>query len=363
MSWIGLRDRHEGRLSPRGLGTPGRCVLPEDSVIAVGSLQIECDFAPGPGPSPVLHYEVEAPWPVRLTLAFDGRGTLLMGHKVGERSLWLRLPTRLAGPAAGLIVTYGWDAPRRRGYLALHDPETGLLDLAEVPAPMPLSLRDARRIAEDPGLARIGADVGWLALADHLVPVGPMPGLDGGARLALAGGGLAPVERIERGQILATADGRTAQVRWIGSAEVIARGRQAALRLRAPFHGLGRDMTVAAGHRLQIGGSEVEYLFGVELVRAAAGHLVDGRSVLPAPDGPVRRYWQVVLDRPAAVLAEGCAVESLDVGALLADPAALRLSLLADVPAEVLPRAAASAGQLPVLQGFEAMTLAASGVA
>ncbi len=365
MTWVGLRDRHDGHFAPDGLGLPERRAgaVPEDGLIAVGSLQIETDFTAGQGAVPILHYETEDPWPVRLTLAFDSKGTLLLGHKVGTRSLWLRLPTRLTGSSSGVIVTYGWDAPRRMGVLSLHDPGSGLLDRAEVPAPMPLTMRDARHIAGGSPAARLGAEVTWLALADHLAPIGPMPGLGGETRLALADGGLAPLSCIETGQRLATADGGTAQVRWVGSAEVIARGRQAPLCLRAPFHGLGRDIIVAPDQRLQIGGSDVEYLFGVELVSAAAGHLVDRRSVLPAACGPVQRYWQVMLDRPAAILAEGCAVESLDVGPLLADPAALHLSLLAEVSRDLLPWQAPRSSRLPVLQGFEAMTLACSGAA
>lgn len=363
MTWIGLRDRHEGQFMPGGLRSPARSFADrsEDSVLACGSLQLECAFTPGHGATPLLHYDATDPWPSRLTLFFDASGVLTFSHRLGDANQWVRLETGLTAPVKGLIVTYCWDAPQRRGRLSLFDPETGRLWHTDMQGPMPLSLRDARRIATDRGLARIGADTEWVGLSEAVVPIGPMPGLDGAARIALPGGQAQRIDQIETGQIVQTVDGDRAQVRWVGSAEVIARGRFAPVRLRAPFHDLGRDIIVSPDQRLHLAGSDVEYLFGVEEVSAAAGHLLDQRSVLPAQSTPTQRYWQVLLDRPAAILVEGCAVESFDCGPVCQDPAMLRLTVLVDLPAELLPCSTRS--PVPVLQGYEAMTLAYSGVA
>ena len=349
---------------PGGLDLPCRDFVPrsEDAVLPQGTLQLQCAYSPGTGATPILHFDTEEPWPVRLTIFFDAMGMLHLGHRVSGQGIWLQLSPGLRGPAEGLILTYGWDAPARSGWLSLYDPDSGQLCSSEVHGPMPLSQRDGRRLCADMAGVKTGAEVSWMALADHLAPVGPMPGLGGATRIATPGGQKRRIDQIEPGHIVTTADGDTAQVRWAGSAQVIARGRQAPLGLRAPFHNLEQDIETSSDQRLILGGSDVEYLFGVEEVRASAGHLLDQRSVLRATQGrATARYWQLVLDRPAAILAEGCAVESFDPSPLIAAPEALALSVLSDLPRELMPLDRLP--QTPILQGFEAMTLAYSGAA
>ncbi len=360
MSWIGLRDHRDGQFRPGGLDADTPLTPAEDGVLARGSVQLECSYVRGTGAITLLHYDTEVPWPVRFTLFFDASGTLHLGHRVGSHGTWLRLDPGLSSPTDGIIITYAWDAPERRAWLSLYHPESDLFCHADLQGPMPLCLRDVRRMSSLDSGVSLGGSVEWLGLADHIAPMGPVPGLSGGARVKMSNGTPRRIDRVAVGDRLATVCGAGAIVRWIGSAALIARGRWAPLRLRAPYHDLQRDMEVSKHQRLLIAGSNVEYLFGVEEVSAAAGHLADRRSVLPAPTRPVVRYWQVVLDRPATLIAEGCAVESFDPGPILDDPSARPLTVLANLPSSLLPQRAAT---VPVLQGFEAMTLAHAGAA
>ncbi len=360
MTWIGLRDAEGAAFRPAGLDAPPqpcrRDPHPAEGLLAAGTLQLEIDFIPGGPAVPLVHYAAEAPWPVRLSLFVAAGGVLTLRHRVGARVVAGRLAAGLTAPAAALRVTYGWDAPARCGRLSLYDPDTGRLWQAGVPGPMPLGLRDARRLMTGGDGVRHGHGLSWLALADHLAPVGPMPGLDGAARLSLADGGLCRLDAVRPGAWLRCADGGMARVLWAGGVEVPARGRLAPMRLRAPFYGLQRDIVVARHQRLLLAGSDVEYQFGVETVSAAAGHLCDGRSVLPLRDVRTRTYWQVLLDRPAAILAEGCAVRSFTPGGLLRDPEARAVSVLGDLPDALSPDHAPC--PLPLLRRYEALTLA-----
>lgn len=363
MSWIALREAEGGLFRPGGLNGSGEGAGPvsPDAILARGSLQLQCSYAPGTGAAPLLHYEADEPWHVCLSLFFDANGTLVVGHRVGARAMWFHLRTSLTSPADSLIITYGWNAPDRIGLLSIQNSETGQIWLSDVPSPMPLSNRDVGRLAGDGSSVNVGQSVAWFAVADHKALLCPPSGVDGRARVALKEGREVRFDQLSPGDEVVTADGQTAQIRWVGMNEVIARGGQAPVMLRAPFHGLKRDIVVSADQRLTLAGSNVEYTFGVEEVSAAAGHLMDQRSVLRAPTGAVVRYWQALLDRPAAMVVDGCALDSIDPGPFAEDPWTHSNSVLASIPLRHMPEPRVTS--VPLLQSYEATSLAYSGAA
>jgi len=137
---------------------------------------------------------------------------------------------------------------------------------------------------------------------------------------------------------------------------VPAKGSFQPARLRAPYFGLARDITVAPQQRMVIDGSEVEYLFGRESVLIPAQHLVNGVSAITRDDMPLITYCQLLLPNHEAVLAAGCPLESLYIGRIRRHATRLTASMLSEFARHSLPEHVKSA--YPVLKPFEAITLA-----
>ncbi len=357
MTWIGLRDTHEAVFSPQGLDQNPVAAYDPDQVLACGTIQLECTYDRGHGRTILAGFATQTPWISELAIGFEENGQVFFAQRQGHVLCQAVLPNDLISPAHRLILTYSWNGPARRGSLSLHDTDRNLIWQADVANPIPLTLRDVDLLISPSNALPLGADVAWIGVSDQIEPIGPMPSMDGRIRLSTTEGHIA-LQDLRPGQVVHTADGDIAQIRWAGYADVIARGRFAPITMRAPYHGLHKHVIVGPEQRVRLTGSEVEYLFGEEEVSACASHLRDGRSVIPAPQMYVMRYYQVVLDRQTAMDAEGAPLESLDASAILADGGLLPHSILRDVPREVLPKHTAS--ETALLERFEAMTVAHS---
>ena len=356
MSWIGLRDGSEGVLNPAGLGQPNLANAPDpDTLLTSGTLFIECSYEPGPLPVNILRLFARDPWPSGLTLCLDTDGTLRLLMRHGARHLSRDLATDLQVSESVLQISYTWDCPARRGTLTLYVPDRGTLFQTDVSAPFPLTLRDATRLMADHTLCKADPSLHFAAVSDSVDPAGPMPAI--GARGSIkTPSGETPIDTLRPGEFVSTAQGDVAQVRWVGSQVLPARGRFAPCLLRAPYHGASADLLLGRDQRICLSGSDVEYLFGEERVSAAMHHMIDHRAVLAIDPAPQTvRYYHVLLDRHAVMVVNGAPVESFDVSALLADPGVLPHSVLRDLPPELRPVQSDLA--LPVLRGFEALTL------
>lgn len=352
--WIGLRSRAEQCFAGTGLSVPEAGPDP-DSLLATGTLVIEGAFLRGPAPQNLLRYSTRDPWMAGLTLLLDTDGTLRLLMRQGERTLSAAVDSGLGDTPETARISYAWDAPARSGRLTVWRPERGGFTHTHVTGPLPLTLRDGYRIASDSVRVQLSAQVEHAALSDRAEPAGPLPGIGAGAFVATTDG-LRPIEAVRAGDLVLTADGDTAQVRWTGAVTVPARGRQAPLLMRAPYHGLNSDLVIAPDQRIAVAGSEIEYLFGEERVAVAARHLLGRHSTEALRGaGPLVTYHQLLLDRHAVMVINGAPVESLDAQAVLNDPSALPASILAGMPAELRPMDTRLA--LPVLQGYEAVTL------
>jgi hypothetical protein len=279
---------------------------------------------------------------------------LILRQAQGEDIRHYTLATGLKGRAAMVTITFAWDAPGRCALISAEVPDTGALWFGQVHGPLPLSMRDATRIVTDRHRCHLMPGTGFVAIAEGMMPIGPLPSLDA-ATLIPTPKGPTPLDALRPGQIVTTADGGTAQVRWTGGLTLPARGRFAPLHLRAPFYGARRDIHLAPCQQIHVRSTEVEYLFATHTVSARAGDLLDGIAPRQTRDALTVTYRQLVLDRTAAIAIHGVACATLDTGSLMADPALRAQSMLRDVPAELLPHNAAR--DIQRLQGFETRSL------
>jgi hypothetical protein len=120
-------------------------------------------------------------------------------------------------------------------------------------------------------------------------------------------GGEVPVETLRPGDLVLTAEGGPAPVRWVGRQTVSTRFadplRALPIRIRAGALAEGipaRDLLLSPGHALRLGGVLVQ-----------AGALVNGTSILRERAVPeVFTYWHIELAEHALVFAEGAEAES-----------------------------------------------------
>lgn len=213
---------------------------------------------------------------------------------------------------------------------------------------------DLRDIALAHPARTLSQEVLFSAISDEILPIGPMPSLHPATPIATPGG-YRTAESLRRGDTVVTDNGDTVPVLHSVRHTVPARGSFAPVRLRAPYFGLQRDIVVAPEQRLVLEGSEVEYIFGQEAVLVPARHLVNGHAAMWHTCGTTTEYVQVVLPGHEALMAAGCAVESLYIGRIRRDADRLDASVLADVPSRLLPEHARPIHQ--VLGSFEAITL------
>lgn len=350
---MGLWDASGGSYSPAGLGRAVTGVVDLDGVLPRGTLMLQCPLLPSSETQVFVDYVAEAPWGSGLRLTMDQTGTLRLLQWAGHRQREVALATGHLGRARQVLISYSWDAPARKGVLSVEIDDTGAHVFCSIEAPLPLSLRDAVRLMADPRSTRYCDGTVFAALADHVAPIGPMPSLSGQTMMATPDG-LTPVSALKSGQLLTLADGDTAQVRWIGSAELPARGRFAPVKLHAPFYGAIRDLVCGPEQRLQMSGSDVDYLFATPHVSCQVGHLTEGVHPLLPPPGKTVRYWQVVLDRNVPLRSGGLDIATLDASRVMAMPGLLKRSILSDVPAELLPTV--SRTKVQMLRRFETRT-------
>ncbi|SMY08125.1 Hint domain-containing protein [Flavimaricola marinus] len=366
MSWVGLRDGTDAVMQPSGLGRINTGHRPDpDEVLAQGSLVIEFRHDLSDRPVNILRYTRRDPTAAVVTLRSDPDGTLSLLMRQGEKDALycLHLPTLLQFEP--VIVHYIWDNLRGVGVFAACLPERELYQVCELANPLPLSWRDATQIMADRGRCQTHDGMTSAAIADHIVPIGPQPGIDG-AGLISTPGGTRRLQDLRNGDMIVAADGYPAQVRWIGRSELLTRGLGAPLRMRSPYFGVSTDLMLSGGAILRLEGTEVEYLFGEPEVAVAVRHLVDGRSIIaqtPKPgqaqnegsQPPVREYYQLVLDRAVPLRVSGVVIETLETYDILQSPALHRWSILAETPTELLPRGQAAACLR--LRDYEAQTL------
>lgn len=354
MSWVGLRDTRGGVFSHVGLGCAERGPFDLNGIMPTGTMMFEFASDPRIGAQTLINYGSSHPWAAGLKLTLSEEGLLTLVHRQGKQRRQFELPTELVSVTTSMTVTYAWDAPMRRGVLAVECADRHIMAFAELSEPLPLSLRDGMRMMADARHCQMNSNATFLAIADEVMPIGVLPTI-GGDALVKTPDGNTKISHLRAGQMVMTDTGEIAQVRWCGKLTLPARGRFAPLKMRAPYHGLQQDIVVAHGQRLRVRGPEVEYMFHQEQIRLSAGDLRDELTVRPEPSKLTYDYWQVVLDSAAPLAVSGLALDGLPLAALRADPALKPHSVLADLPMELFPTR--SNASIPLLKSYETHSL------
>ena len=129
--------------------------------------------------------------------------------------------------------------------------------------------------------------------------------------------GLRPVERLKRGDKIVTRDNGLSRIEWIGRRDVSyfelenSRELQPVLVRKDAFgDGLpARDLVVSPNHRFLITKERAPFRVDGPEVLVAARHLIDHRTVKPAPTLGVS-YVHMLCSRHQVVLAAGAWTES-----------------------------------------------------
>lgn len=128
-----------------------------------------------------------------------------------------------------------------------------------------------------------------------------------GTRVATPRGAI-PIETLVPGDLVLTRDTGFRPVLWVEEGRLSG----PAIRLRPGAVGNSGDLWLAAEQRILIADARAELMFDTSEVLLAAGHLVDGVSVVR--DHSVTRGVQLLLEGHQTVFCEGISVETLELG-------------------------------------------------
>ncbi len=356
MGWIGIANHGGGRFDPAGLtGCNAVAARPLDGIAQRGTLMIETFLSAEGRPQTLLGLTRAQPLGGLLSVQVLPSSLIELIDEVGGDVRDAALIHNLDGRREQVRVCYSWDNGARNGVLSLEYLASGRIIRASVPPGHPLPFEDLRMLTRYPAHRVMDSDVSFVAVSDGVEPIGPMPGLTANVPIATPRGEV-PVAQLRRGDTVLTSDGEVVPILRAVRQTVPAHGALRPVRLRAPFFGLTRDILIAPHHRLVIGGSDVEYMFGTEAALVPARDLVNGASAHYS-DGPdLVTYHHLLLPEHQAIVAAGCPVESLYIGRLRRDRDALAASVLSAADAARLPEHARPIW--PVLKPFESRTLA-----
>ncbi len=355
MGWIGIANHTGGRFDSAGLGWQRQDPAEALAGLAhAGTILIDTYLSPDARPQTLLSFRRAGPDGGMLSLQVMPTGGIVLIDEMGGDVRHAALNHELDGRSDQVRVRYAWKGGEH-GMLSLKHLSSGLIWRAPVASGHPVALEDLRMLTRFPAHRVMDPDVSFIAVSDEVEPIGAMPGLTATVPIATPRGEV-PVSRLRRGDTVLTAAGEIVPILRMVTQSVPAYGSLRPVRLRAPFFGLRRDIVIAPHQRLVIGGSEVEYMFGTEAALVPARHLVNGSSAYHASGPDLVTYYHLLLPDHQAIVAAGCPVESLYIGRLRRDRAALAASPLGSVDTARVPEHARPIW--PVLKPFEARTLA-----
>lgn len=326
---------------------------PPQAPIMRGTYLVSFTYVPVEARLNLIRYTTRDPWPAGLSLVLDPDGTLTLFLTQNDimRDWTLMLPAPLPGDT--VIVTFGWDGPARTGALAVWLPDHERLAVLPLTGGVPpLTFGDAARLMGPH--CRLAPAVALTALANGILPAGPLWGI-GGSAPVLTPTGPRPIKTFLPGDPVLTTTGAVAHVLWSGQISLPGRGVTEPLLLRAPYLGLSQDILLSGDQHLRLSGTDVEYLFHAEEVSLSARHLADQRAVIRVPDQAGLTWRQLVIDRPGALSIAGLPVEPLDPLPILAAPTAFGTSVLAGLDLALF--SAHLGREVPTLRDYEATTL------
>ncbi|MCH2077470.1 MAG: Hint domain-containing protein [Rhodobacteraceae bacterium] len=356
MNWVGLADAEGAQFDLTGLAnrTRRRAAKVTEAPGALanrGTLLMEADVAQFTVPRELITHALGASY--GLSIAFGEADGLDFDLSLG-RSTWSEtLPLRITDELQVVRISYAWDVASRAAVLSVYQPRSQHLAQVLITDPRPMPLAALRSLVHDaPDMCRAN-EISFLALSREFEPAGAMPGLD---RRTLIDTSRGPrrISEIAAGDLVYTADGDRREVISTVSRVLPARGSFAPYNLHAPYLGLERDLLVSGETLIELQGSDVEYLLGVEQVLAQASQVGD-RAYL-GEDQSTATYHQLILEEPE-LLDASIGVLSLNLCAAQPNGLAAATTLWADVGGRV---ARHIGDPLPLARLYEVITLNAA---
>jgi len=129
-----------------------------------------------------------------------------------------------------------------------------------------------------------------------------------------------PIERIDVGDMIRTADNGYQRLLYLAQTRVPAVGALAPVRFAKGALGNSRDLFVSQQHRMLVSGWRAELFCGEGEVFVPAIQMVNGKNIMVVEGGEVS-YFHLLFARHEVVFAEGIPSESYFPGAQLSDTA------------------------------------------
>ena len=364
MGWIGSNDFLAPAYSVQGRGVPPQArphAMAPDSLLAQGTLVLEVQITSGEtGDQPLIRIDRTDGWVRCLHLVYEPNGNLVLRIDQAGQKTRAHVALSPRSRDTRLRITYVWDSPARHGWLTVEDLDQALLAQSEFDNPPPLLHRDLADLCRDTARQYFAASAEMFALSDRPEPVALMPGFGAETKVTTDIGPRA-VENLRRGDLVRTACGTLAPIRWITCSDVPAAGALAPVHLRAPYFGLDQDIRVAQDHMMMISGSDAEYLFGEAEVMVQARHLLGSKGARLVAGRGVMRYYHLLLDTHECIQLGGAWGESLFVGAMAGTPDLIATTPLAAMSPSALPRHRKLTR--PLLREYETVSLLSAMIA
>jgi hypothetical protein len=326
-----------------------------DALLTKGSVVAEFDMsAEGRVPTRLLDFESDAGWKRRFTIFLNADYSVSVEVQQGHARSYVRLTEWQRLPTGRARMTYAWDAPGKLGLLTIECLETGQVTQALFEAPIPMPKSDLEKIVAGTTNTEFDYRLNSLAVSDGIEAIGPAPSISDGTLVETAEGPR-PIERLQLGDLVMTVNNGLQPIRWIVQQELPECGSYRPIKLRAPYLGLRKDISVGQSQRILFEGAEAEYLFGEDAVLIEARQLLGHPSATLSRARLTRKYHQILLDRHECIQLCGAWSESLFVGRLAERPQVLATSRLYQLPSSAMP---IHRGYVrPMLRNYETRTL------
>lgn len=330
-----------------------------NELICKGS--ILCEFtSPSRKALRLVHNHTHDIWTRGLTIFRNADGSISIETQQGPEKRYAKISGFGTDCPDPLRVTFTWDTTLAIGHFSGENLKTGDIQRVAINSPFPTPANDCLRTVGAVGGCQIDDAVKVLAFADHIIAVGPGATLTADAQI-LTPGGERFIRDLIQGDLVTTKTNGPKPIRHIIRQCVPAHGHTCPVHLRAPFFELSKDLIVASNQRLLIAGAATEYDFGNGGMLIEAGELVGLPGARFHSGQQQIEYYQVLLESHECIRVCGTWTESLFIGQLARQPAAVHASLFGNIQPDRLPTHKKRA--LRILRNYEKRALFGSMIA
>jgi hypothetical protein len=229
------------------------------------------------------------------------RGLILL-QRQGRRLLRHVLPKPIDGVAGLVRMIYQWDTLANSWHLSV-DLMNGQ-PVAQIGGADPViwSVQDMVQLCAN---GQRHAAVLWYGITTRAAPPAPHPWIGQRTPVETPQGPVA-AGLLRAGDMVMTADQGAKRLQSVRHLRVPGRGAFAPVLLRAPYFGTTIDLLVSSEQAIGLSGTSVEYLYGEDIVLAAAHHMADGIAAFVDNRRSLIDGVSLHLAEPALIVADGC---------------------------------------------------------